>query len=281
MSGGRKFPSDVQDPQYAAFYGPAHPGPDFPNKFAGHPDPAYLDEWLARTAEIVTKYHPEVLWFDWWINTQEFQPYLKRLGAFYYNDAAKNGYPAAINYKFSAFPDGSAVLDIERGQLETGRKLLWQTDTSISVKSWGYIEGDTFRSPESLIQQLIDIVSKNGCLLLNIGPKSDGTIPAQAQQILLDMGRWLDANGEAIYGTRPWKVYGEGPTQVKGGSFNDTATKGYTAQDIRFTTKGDTLYAIVMAWPDDGKLTIKSLAQGGLNAQRSIGSVKLLGSDSA
>jgi alpha-L-fucosidase len=279
MNGGRTFPSDVQDPKYADFYGPAHVGPTNANKFAGHPDKAYLDDWLARTAEIVTKYHPEVLWFDWWINTKEFEPYLKRLGAFYYNDAAKNGYPAAINYKFKAYPEGAAVLDIERGQLETGRKLLWQTDTSISVKSWGYIEGDTFRSPESLIQQLVDIVSKNGCLLLNVGPKPDGTIPEQAQQILLDMGRWLDVNGEAIYGTRPWTVYGEGPTNVKGGSFNDTATKGYTPQDIRFTTKGDTLYAIAMGWPDGGKLTIKSLAQGGANGRFSVGAVKLLGSD--
>jgi alpha-L-fucosidase len=278
MNGGRNFPSDVQDAKYAAFYGPAHAGPSDANKFDGHPDTAYLDDWLARTAEIVTKYHPEILWFDWWINTKEFEPYLKRLAAFYYNDAAKNGYPAVINYKFKAFPEGAAVLDIERGQLETGRKLLWQTDTSMSIKSWGYIEGDTYRSPESLIQQLIDIVSKNGCLLLNVGPKPDGTIPAEAQQILLDMGRWLEVNGEAIYGTRPWTVYGEGPTKVKGGSFNDTATKGYSAQDIRFTSKGDTLYATAMAWPEDGKLTITSLAQGGTNGDFSIGSVKLLGS---
>jgi alpha-L-fucosidase len=279
MNGGRTFPSDVQDPKYADFYGPAHAGPTNKNKFAGHPDNAYLDDWLARTAEIVTKYHPEVLWFDWWINTKEFEPYLKRLAAFYYNDAAKNGYPAAINYKFTAYPEGAAVLDIERGQLETGRKLLWQTDTSISVKSWGYIEGDTFRSPESLIQQLVDIVSKNGCLLLNVGPKPDGMIPEQAQQILLDMGRWLNVNGEAIYGTRRWAVYGEGPTKVKGGSFNDTATKGYTAEDVRFTSKGDTLYATALGWPEDGKLTIKSLAQGGPNAGFNVGSVKLLGSD--
>ncbi len=281
LNGGRTFPSDVQDPKYAAFYGPAHVGPTDANKWEAHPDNAYLDDWLARTAEIVTKYHPEVLWFDWWINTKEFEPYLKRLGAFYYNDAAKHGYPAAINYKFTAYPEGAAVLDIERGQLETGRKLLWQTDTSISVKSWGYIEGDTFRSPESLIQQLVDIVSKNGCLLLNVGPKPDGTIPEQAQQILLDMGRWLNANGEAIYGTRPWTVYGEGPTKVKGGSFNDTATKGYTAEDIRFTAKGDTLYATAMAWPEDGKLTITSLSQSGPNATFAVGSVKLLGSGTA
>ncbi len=281
MNGGREFDSDVRDPKYAAFYGPAHAGVTDKNhaEWAAHPDPAYLNDWLARTAEIVTKYHPEVLWFDWWINTKEFEPYLQRLASFYYNDAAKNGYEAAINYKYKAYPEGVAVLDIERGQLDASRPLLWQTDTAISVKSWGYIKGDTFKSPESLIQQLIDIVSKNGCLLLNVGPKPDGTIPDEAQKILLDMGRWLSANGEAIYGTRPWKLYGEGPTKVQGGAFHDTATGAYTAQDIRFTAKGDTLYAIAMGWPEGGQLTIKSLGQGAAGGEVTIGKVQLLGSD--
>jgi alpha-L-fucosidase len=179
-----------------------------------------------------------------------------------------------INYKQEAFPDGAAVLDIERGQLDASRKLFWQTDTSVSIKSWGYIKNDTFRTPESMIQQLVDIVSKNGCLLLNIGPKSDGTIPDEAQQILLSMGRWLKVNGEAIYRTRPWKTYGEGPTHVAGGAFHDTATKAYSSRDIRFTTNGDTLYAIAMAWPEDGKLVIRSIGPS-----VPVKSVHLLGSD--
>src|SRR5208283_4523826 len=108
----------------------------------------------------------------------------------------------------------AAVLDIERGKLAAIRPQFWQTDTSISEKSWGYIENDTFRSPGSLVDDLVDIVSKNGCLLLNIGPKPDGTIPEQAERILLEMGRWLEVNGEAVYGTRPWKIFGEGPTEV-------------------------------------------------------------------
>jgi len=225
------------------------------------------------------KYHPEVVCFDWWINTKEFEPYLKRFAAFYYNDAAKNNYTAAINYKYTAYPEGSAVLDIERGLLDSSRNMLWQTDTSVSVKSWGYIKGDTFRSPESMIQQLVDIVSKNGCLLLNVGPKPDGTIPDEAQRLLLNIGRWLETNGEAIYGTRPWTVFGEGPTKVQGGAFHDTETRGYSAQDIRFTAKGDVLYAITLGWPQGGQLTIKSLAEGNPNSAVALNHIRLLGSD--
>jgi alpha-L-fucosidase len=279
MNGGRAFDSDVNDPRYAAFYGPAHAGVTNENHkdWFAHPDRAYLNDWLARTTEIVNKYRPEIVWFDWWINTKEVEPYLQRFAAFYYNDAAKHGYTAAINYKYHAYPDGAAVLDIERGQLDAVRPLFWQTDTSVSIKSWGYIEGDTFRTPESLIGELVDVVSKNGSLLLNVGPKPDGTIPEQARQILLNMGRWLSVNGEAIYGTRPWKVYGEGPTKVTGGAFHDAATKPYSSQDIRFTTKGETLYAIALAWPEDGKLTIKSLAKGSANRDLNIRNVQLLG----
>jgi len=278
---GRAFDSDVRDPQYAAFYGPAHVGvSELKNgmHWNGNPDPVYLNDWLARTAEMVDKYHPEIVWFDWWIETKEFEPYLQKFASYYYNDAAKRGSTAAINSKFDAYPQGTAVLDIERGQLDKPESRFWQTDTSISIKSWGYIENDSFRSPQSLIHQLIDIVSKNGCLLLNVGPKSDGTIPEQEQKILLDMGHWLSVNGEAIYGTRPWTIYGEGPTKVVGGSFNDTATKAYKSEDIRFTTKGNALYAIALGWPDNGKFTIKALAQGAAEKLGTISKIELVGS---
>jgi alpha-L-fucosidase len=272
-NGGTTFDSDVNDPRYAAFYGPAQSDKVQPNQ-------EYLDNWLARIGEIVDKYHPDIVWFDWWIEQPAFAPYLRTFSAFYYNRAAQWKRPVAINYKNKAFPERAAVLDIERGQLDTLRPIFWQTDTSVGEKSWGYIKDEKFRSPESLIDELVDIVSKNGCLLLNIGPKPDGTIPDQVQAILLGMGGWLSANGEAIYSTRPWRVYGEGPTKVAGGSFKDTATGSYTAQDIRFTARGETLYAIALARPADGKLTIKSLAAGSDLTQREIKTVQLLGSRS-
>jgi alpha-L-fucosidase len=270
-NGGMKFDSDVKDSRYAGLYGPAKPDKT-------QPDEAYLKDWLARTSEIVDKYQPELIWFDWWIEQPVFQPYLQKFAAFYYNRGAEWKRGVAINYKNKSFPERAAVLDIERGQLGNLRPIFWQTDTSIGEKSWGYIEGEKFRTTDSLVHELIDIVSKNGTLLLNIGPRSDGTIPDGAEKILLDLGQWLSVNAEAIYGTRPWKVYGEGPTKVVGGSFKDTATHPFTAQDIRFTTKGGALYAIALAWPQDGKLIIKSLGTAASIWNADIKTVELVGS---
>jgi alpha-L-fucosidase len=279
----RTITSDVNDPQYAALYGPAHTwmmnpsGTPLNNDFT-YVSSAWANDWLARSAELVEKYHPDIVYFDWWIGQPSIRPNLTRFAAFYYNSSLKYGdRVGVINYKDYAMQDHSAVLDIERGQLGDMRPLPWQTDTSVSNKSWGYIKDDTFKSPEFVVHQLIDIVSKNGNLLLNIGPRSDGTIPEEVQQVLVDVGAWLNTNGDAIYGTRPWRVYGEGPTKVAAGSFHDTDTTHYTAEDFRFTAKGDVLYAIGLAWPTNGEAVIHSLAvtAGGEPVQ----SVALLGSD--
>jgi len=284
FDGGRQFDSDVNDPRYAAFYGPAHlrlVKPGYEDKVYEDwtfVSPEFLDDWLARAAEIVEKYHPDLVYFDWWINQPSFRKSLAEFAAFYYNQGAQRGTGAVINYKYDAFEEHSATLDVERGQLSDIRPMHWQTDTSISNVSWGYVEGDTFKSPEFIVHLLADVVSKNGNLLLNIGPRPDGTIPEPAQEVLRDVGAWLAVNGEAIYGTRPWTRYGEGPTVVEGGAFHEKDAKPYTAEDFRFTTKGDSLYAIELGWPQDGKVTIRSLGSDALHGQ-TIQSVVLLGSD--
>jgi alpha-L-fucosidase len=281
---GRNIPSDINDPNYAAFYGPAHnwleakQGTPLANDFT-YVSSAWTADWLARSSEIVEKYHPDIMYFDWWIGQASVRPDLTRFAAFYYNTSLKYGdHVGVINYKDYAIQEHSAVLDLERGQLGDIRPLYWQTDTSVSNKSWGYIKDDTFKTPQFVVQQLIDIVSKNGNLLLNIGPRSDGTIPEEVQAMLRDVGSWLKVNGEAIYGTRPWKIYGEGPTKVAAGSFHDTDTAGYTAEDFRFTAKGKTLYAIELGWPSGGETVIHSLGTTIMNG-RKIGSIVLLGSD--
>jgi alpha-L-fucosidase len=286
MDGGRELPSDVNDPKYAAFYGPAQMQVQDGNEAAGsnlaqdwtYVSPAYAEDWLARSAEIVQKYHPDFIFFDWWIGQPYVRSYLAKFAAYYYNESQKNGPVGIISYKWVAMQDHSGLLDLERGQLSEIRPQYWQTDTSVSNKSWGYIENDTFKTPIFVIDQLADVVSKNGNLLLNIGPRSDGTIPSEVQQVLLAVGQWLKVNGDAIYGTRPWKVFGEGPTKVAAGSFHDTETQAYTAQDFRFTTKANDLFAIEMGWPSSGEAVIHALGTTGLTGQH-IENVAMLGSD--
>lgn len=182
--------------------------------------------------------------------------------AYYYNQGAARTEAdrgVVVNYKLGAFPEGAGTLDIERGQLTGIHPTHWQTDTSVSNASWGYIENDTYKSPTFIIHMLADVVAKNGNLMLNIGPRADGSIPDTERGILLAIGKWLKTNGGAIYDSKPWRVYGEGPTEVVGGTFQDVKTKPYTAEDFRFTTRDGALYAIELGWPAGGKAVIRSL----------------------
>jgi alpha-L-fucosidase len=282
FDGGRHFASDVNDPKYAAFYGPAQlrqlegeNGDELIHDFTYVSD-AYTDDWLARTAEIVERYHPDLIYFDWWVGQPDFRSRLERFATYYYNHAAAQHQPVVLFYKLNDMADGSATLDMERGGLGDIRPQPWQTDTSLSNGSWGYIEHDTYKSPESVIHQLADVVSKNGNLLMNVGPRPDGTIPEGAAKTLLAVGAWLKVNGDAIYGTRPWRQFGEGPTKFEAGSFHDTESKPYTAEDYRFTTKDGALYAIELGWPKDGEAIIHALSSG--VGTREVASVELLGS---
>jgi alpha-L-fucosidase len=270
FGGGRECDSDVQDDQWREFYGDAQPQESLPTK-------AFLDDWLARTCEAVDKFKPQLVWFDWWISQPFYEPYLKKFAAYYYNRGAQWGKGVAINYKNDAFPPDTAVFDVERGQLEEMRPMFWQTDTAVSKNSWGYIQNHDYKTAGDIVGDLVDIVSKNGALLLNVGPRPDGTIPDEEQEMLLDIGKWLAVNGEAIYDTRPWRIYGEGPTKVIGGGFNDTKRSSFTSEDIRFTRNGDFLYAIALGWPESGRLTIKTLAEKATHAPHDFRSISLLG----
>ncbi|NID06711.1 alpha-L-fucosidase [Luteibacter jiangsuensis] len=262
FDGGRHFDSDVNDPSNAELYGPAVDHLSVRDENLAddwtYVSQAWLDDWLARTTELIDDYHPDLIYFDWWIGHPTFRNTLPTLLSYYYNEGSRRD-GVVVNYKLGDLPEGAGTLDIERGQLTGIHPTHWQTDTSISNESWGYIEHDTYKSPTFIIHLLADVVSKNGNLMLNIGPRADGTIPQGAQDTLRSIGRWLTTNGEAIYGSKPWRVYGEGPTEVVGGTFQDTKTKPYTAKDFRFTTGNGKLYAIELGWPAKGAATITSI----------------------
>jgi len=276
---GMAFDSDVRDPRFLGLYGPARDQKKAESR-SEPPDQAFLDDWLARTAELVDKYRPQLVWFDWWIAQPVFHPNLQAFAAFYYNRGREWGQGVAINYKKhggESFPDTAGVLDIERGQLAALRPLFWQTDTSVSKTSWGYVTNHEYKATDSIVDDLVDIVSKNGSLLLNIGPRPDGTIPEAEEKMLRDIGGWLQVNGEAIYRTRPFTVFGEGPTAVIEGPFADDKRKPFTPQDVRFTTRDGKVYAIVLAWPENGRATIRSLGQPSPHLSREVATVELLG----
>jgi alpha-L-fucosidase len=277
---GMTFDSDVRDPRFVGLYGPARDRKRAED-LSEPPDQPYLDDWLALTAELVDKYRPQLVWFDWWIAQPAFHPNLQAFAAFYYNRGREWGQGVAINYKKhggESFPDTAGVLDIERGQLAAIRPLFWQTDTSVSKTSWGFVTNHEYKATDSIVDDLVDIVSKNGSLLLNIGPRPDGTIPETEEKMLSDIGQWLSINGEAIYGTRPFAVFGEGPTAVVEGPFADDKRKPFTSEDVRFTTRDGKVYAIVLAWPKSGRVTIRSLASASPHLQKEVVDVKLLGS---
>ena len=249
--------SDEFDPKWAAFY-----------SVADRSDAAYgkfVETWATKNMELIDKYQPDMLWFDFNGTDRSWDPVKMRLAAYYYNRAAEWGKSVAISSKGQSFLAGM-LMDYER-QGRAPKKLtdyVWQPDDPISDK-FGYVEvpdangnmvGLPLKSPGSLVGNLVTNVSRNGNLLLNISPKADGTIPDSQQQVLLAIGKWLGVNGDAIYGTRPWKMSEEGR--------------------VHFTTKDQTLYAISLDWPANNPLTIPALGEGkGLEGK--IEKVELLG----
>lgn len=279
---GRSIRSDVNDPKYASFYGPAHQwlnDPHFvPTNEWTYVSEAWTRDWLARAVELVEKYKPELVYFDGGNGQPAFRNKVTEFAAFYDNFTRRNGIAGVITIKDYAMEWTSGARDFERSLRTDIDPRHWQTDTSISNLSWGYMEHDEFKTPEFLIHQLVDIVSKNGNLLLSIGPRADGTIPDEVRATLLAMGAWLDRNGEAIYKTEPWKIYGEGPTEVKSGFATDQEMKSYTASDFRFTRKDNNLYVISMACPADGTASVHALGLAGEAGDLEFQGVDLLGS---
>ena len=240
---------------------------------ASRPDRAYIDKFVNRTIDLINQHDPDLVYFDdtalplWPISDAG----LKIAAHFYNRSVATRGkLDVVINGKvLDELQRQCMVLDIERGQSNQLEPLIWQTDTCLG--NWHYqrslFEQHGYKSAKTVIQTLADVVSKNGNLLLSVPVRGNGTIDSDEKAVVEEIGRWMAPNGESIFGTRPWKIFGEGPAQDKAApltaqGFNEGKGVPFCAQDIRFTTKGDTLYAIALGWPADGKLLIRSLSEG-------------------
>ncbi len=256
------WPTTSTDPKLRILYG-------------NLPKDQFYRIWLAKLIEVVDGYKPDIIWFDSWLDSVP-EKYRLTFLAYYFNRAHQWGKQVVVTRKQRDLPLSLSVEDFEKGRANRLTKNVWLTDDTISRGSWCYTTSLRIKTAEEIIHTLVDIVSKNGCLLLNISPKADGTIPDDQRQVLLEIGNWLASCGEAIYGTRPWVIFGEGPTRLrKGGHF--VRSVRYTVKDIRFSTRGDTLYAIFLGIPE-GTATIRSLATTAGLCGGKVQKVTLLGS---
>ncbi|MEM7736299.1 MAG: alpha-L-fucosidase [Deinococcota bacterium] len=264
---------DASNPEHSDLYGPLVKPDEFDNPWS---DDTFNDTFVAKIKEVIDGYQPDLLWFDARMDRIS-ERHRQNFAAYYYNCALEWSREVGITYKNKDMGWGSAILDVERGRMSSLQPYPWLTDDSVCWRSWAHLHEPEYKSSKRLLDSLVDIVSKNGNLLLNIPPRADGTIPDEVQALLLDMGKWLALNGEAIYSTRPWTVYGEGPTKVSEGHFSEKDNELMHAHDIRYTTKGDALYAIVMGIPYE-PIRLNSLSQDALDGKM-IQRIQLLGSD--
>lgn len=243
--------------------------------------------WLLKQKELIDNYEPDFLYLDSAVpfaGSDRGRTGMRLFAYFYNTNMARHGgrLEAVLTHKGDKgpkrapyFPD-VATLDIERGKSGHIRPQPWQTDDSVGP--WGYNRGVRYKTPDAVVDKMIDIVSKNGNLLLNVPPRADGTFDAETVAILQGVGKWLSINGEGIYATRPWKVFGEGP-DVRMGDRDDRSP--YGAKNIRFTQSkdGGTIFAIQMGWPGGGQVVrLTSFAQAGPGGDARVNGVSLLGS---
>ncbi|WP_257667447.1 alpha-L-fucosidase [Parapedobacter tibetensis] len=246
------------------------------------PTKKYCNNFHDRTIELIDKYEPDLVYFDdtalplWPIDDAGLQ-----IAAHYYNvnQQKRNGsLEAVINGKILDEQQRKCMVwDIERGQSNQIEKEPWQTCTCIG--SWHYdrriYENKSYKSAKTVIHMLADVVSKNGNLLLSVPLRGDGSIDSEALKTVEGIASWMSVNSESIIGTRPWEVFGEGPAMegaapLSAQGFNEGKNKPFTAEDIRFTRKGKDLYAIVMGWPVNGRVTIKSVTPNAVTVKRVV-----------
>lgn len=260
---------DGKDPQWGDLYSPPHPK-------GMRPTQEWLEIWLSKIDEVVLNYEPDLIWFDFGLHQTIPREWQQRMFADYYNWATAKNKAVGVAQKSRAMHQHVSIIDFERGREDRLTPYPWLTDTSLGP--WFNVNSAPYKSSATTIKLLVDIVSKNGCMLLNVGPHADGSIPERAKKVLLDIGGWLDVNGEAVYNTRPWLSFGEGKAQMKsGGGFSEGRVR-YSGADIRYTRSKDnkTLYATTLGRPANSIVLSYTKVLKEKN-----GKVELLGSDQA
>ncbi|WP_430934618.1 alpha-L-fucosidase [Saccharicrinis sp. 156] len=286
---------DTSDVEFDEFYGEWTAPETFDSFRGGHaasgqfkgkvnpkyaPSRKFANTWKEKIYEVVDKYQPDLLWFD----SRVFllpEKDRQEMVAHYYNKGLEWNKDIVLTYKNEDLEKGVGVLDLEKGRFDEKTDFPWLTDDSYAWHGWSWREDLNLKTSDVIIDELIDITSKNGCLLLNITPTHDGLIPQEQRDGLLEIGKWLETNGEAIFNTRPFVTFGEGVTQLKKNHFGGVQGFGVTYQpeDFRFTQNGSNLYISQLALPAAGKeYLLKSFAKDGLAGTFKIASINLLGS---
>lgn len=272
---------DGKTPGYEDLYCRPHKFSSDSDSFDEYPDAEFEELWLKKLNEACYNYAPDLIWFDMGLELLS-DNIRKKAYSSLLNMAKYRNQDIGICYKIKyhvCIPPSAGILDYEKGRSTVSRQDPWLTDTPLG--GWFY-NGMKSRSAKAIVEMLMDIISKNGCLLLCVSPKPDGTIPEDQVETLLNIGKWLDLNGEAVYETRPWIISGEGPTLLKeDGHFNENWEAIYTDKDIRFTQSkdGETLYVTVLDRPRASKVVVSQLADIYPYLSKTIESVSLLGSD--
>ncbi|MCP9235850.1 alpha-L-fucosidase [Lewinella sp. JB7] len=245
------------------------------------PEKEWYPYWLGQLEEVIDQYNPDIIWFDVWLNLIPEQ-YRKEFVAYYFNHATARNQEVVIAHKKDDLPIEVSVLDIEQGGKTDVSERVWLTDITLSNKSWSYVEGQTYKDPALVLRNFIDVVSKNGVVLLNISPRADGSIPQEQKDVLHTMGDWLKKYGEAIYDTRPRSKYGFGNAKSKENRFGgQTATIEYSASDVRYTESKDhkAIYAIFLGAPEPGEVELDGLGAIDFPPKTPVKRVTVLGTD--
>ena len=277
------YDNDTLKPELEDFYGPSF-NPYKKNNLKYmlkqereglRPTKEWLEDWLASSCELIDKYKPSALFFDWWVSSHEdFVPYTLKFAAYYCNRSAEWGKDICIFYKSGRFKSNCFVLDQERMQLNEIYPKTWQSETSSSHNSWSYCWTNIFKSSHEIAGTMMDTISKRGSFCLNLGPKADGTFCKKEIDILNDIGQWAEINEEAIWGTRPYKVFGEGKER-KSGLYREKYN--YNSTDIRLTCKDKLIYCFALSPSKDNVYRVKCLGTDSGHLTGKIKWVSLLG----